>query len=341
MSSSKNPPILRLVTKAPSYLWLLFTLWEYDSVFSAPSNTAFRGGRQMRSSRWSSRWGSDTGCCCWLAERVWRCCCRYCRCCLCCEIHANWIRSCSNERILPARTVLPSPFPPIKSATPPKGTRAWLWTGQGKIRSQGQKTEPKGKGGHTWILWMHRRWLWYIGQSRDRERECLCVWLEQRARKRERERESGRGMSGENWRSTHTRMMGGTHACRVCCLHTHTYRNYSFFFKTQWIRCQKAHPLEYVKKWHTCVGGRVYPQVTHIHTSFYSSLNPLLSSFCLLAPLHSPLSTPFKLGPQFPPSARHVPPFQLFSAKERAEYKVWARQKTKEWQVGTPWKHYR
>lgn len=243
VQQSSNPQTCK---QAPSYLWLLFTLWEYDSGLSAPSNTALRGGRQMRGRRWSSPRGSDTGCCFWLAQRVWRCCCRYCRCCLCCEIHANWIRSCSNERILPARTLLPSPFPPIKSAKPPPRncTHAQLCNGQGKNQESVAEIEPKGKGGHARILWMHRRWLWYIGQSRDRERERESVSVS--GWSSERERESGRGMRRENWRRR-ARKQEWWEPHMLGLLFAHTLSSHSLDQR------QQAHRPECVKQRHAYV----------------------------------------------------------------------------------------
>lgn len=95
--------------------------------------------------------GFDAGCCSWLAGRVSRC-----RC-LRSEIHANWIRSCSNERILPARAFLPLLFfflflpflfflsPSDRDGRPsPSPTSARSHFCSEQLRS-GRKTEPKGR----------------------------------------------------------------------------------------------------------------------------------------------------------------------------------------------------
>ena len=64
---NNNPPILRLGSELRPTSDHSSPFREKDWVSPAPLNAAFQGGRQMRSSRWSSRWSSDTGCCCWLA----------------------------------------------------------------------------------------------------------------------------------------------------------------------------------------------------------------------------------------------------------------------------------
>lgn len=113
--------------------------------------------------------------------------------CLRLEIHANWIRSCSNERILPARALLPPqvfsffshpssdedewPFPlPAMSqqvrarTSDPERLEIWV------CASRDEKRERRVDD--TRILWMHRLWLFVSGWSvrnareeRERERE--------------------------------------------------------------------------------------------------------------------------------------------------------------------------
>lgn len=105
---------------------------------------------------------------------------------------------------------------------PTKGTRTRLRYGQGKKNNfkksrVGGEIEPKRKGGHTHSEPLNAQTVTMIHRAEQRQRETVCVsgWS--------RERESGRGMSGENWRRrAHTQKRQETHACLVCCLHTHT-----------------------------------------------------------------------------------------------------------------------
>lgn len=96
-------------------------------------------------------------------ERVWWCC-RYCLCCLCCEIHANWIRSCSSECILPARIVLFSSLPPIQTDNPPDSKKKEHVHTQLCIRQERREGNTRvmwriraEKGGLNLILWPQRQ----------------------------------------------------------------------------------------------------------------------------------------------------------------------------------------